>query len=111
MTSDTSEQGLERLIVAQMTTPEGGWLSGDSTDYEREYCVDLAQLGGFLTGTQPAVAESLDLGTDGPTRRSFLARLQGEVTKNVFHNDLRRRQQRIEHARTSRAVWISGWRS
>jgi hypothetical protein len=28
--------------------------------------------------------------------------------KKVFHNDLSRRQQRIEQARTSRAVWISG---
>jgi hypothetical protein len=28
--------------------------------------------------------------------------------KKVFHNDLRRRQQRIEQASMSRAVWISG---
>jgi len=31
--------------------------------------------------------------------------------KNVFHNALRRRQQRIEQASTSSAVWISGRRS
>jgi hypothetical protein len=33
------------------------------------------------------------------------------VAKKVFHNDLRRRQQRIEQASTSSAVWISGRRS
>jgi hypothetical protein len=34
-----------------------------------------------------------------------------EPTKKVFHNDLRRRQQRIEQASVRRALWISGWRS
>lgn len=30
------------------------------------------------------------------------------ASKKVFHNDLRRRRQRIEQASTSRAVWSSG---
>ena len=100
MTTDTSEWGLETLIVEHMTgrrstaPPVGGmaedpepftglhnWLLGDSQDYEREYCVDLAQLTAFLRATQPEVAEALDLGQDGPTRRQFLARLRGEVSK------------------------------
>ena len=50
-------------------------------DYDREYCVDLAQLSAFLHASQPVAAESLDLGGDSPTRRKFLARLQGEITK------------------------------
>ena len=58
-----------------------GWICGDPRDYDREYCVDLAQLSAFLRDTQPVVAESLGLGADGPTRRRFLARLQGEITK------------------------------
>ena len=45
----------------------------------------------------------------------FFARDAPEIAyaanKKVFHNDLRRRQQRIEHASTSSAVWISGRRS
>ena len=99
MTTDTSEWGLESLIVAAMTglreapmreggvskppTPYGGtgWLYGHAEDYDREYCVDLAQLSAFLWETQPEAAEGLDLGLDGPTRRKFLARLQGEITK------------------------------
>ena len=98
MTTDTSEKGLERLICTALTgaacdpaeggtvreRPAGygvGWICGDPRDYDREYCVDLAQLAAFLHETQPNAAESLDLGQDSPTRRRFLARLQGEVTK------------------------------
>ena len=43
--------------------------------------MDLAQLSAFLRETQPDVVDALDLGQDGPTRRKFLARLQGEITK------------------------------
>jgi type I restriction enzyme R subunit len=97
--SDTSERGLERLICTALTgapcdpaapanrvqqrpaTYAAGWICGAAEDYDREYCVDLAQLAAFLRETQPEVCEALDLGQDGPTRRKFLARLQGEVSK------------------------------
>lgn len=100
MTTDTSERGLERLICTALTGspcdpgvagPDAvrerpaayaaGWICGDPNDYDREYCVDLAQLSAFVRATQPDVCEALDLGQDGPTRRKFLARLQGEITK------------------------------
>ncbi len=100
MTTDTSERGLERLICTALTgaacDPGGGtanvlgerpavygagWICGSPQDYDREYCVDLAQLSAFLRATQPEATEALDLGQDGPTRCKFLARLQGEVTK------------------------------
>ena len=98
MTTDTSEHGLESLICTALTglpndrTPSGdagerpatygvGWLWGDPRDYDREYCVDLAQLSAFLSVTQPDVAGLLDLGLDSPRRRKFLARLQGEITR------------------------------
>ncbi|MCL4687190.1 MAG: type I restriction endonuclease subunit R [Burkholderiales bacterium] len=100
MTTDTSERGLERLICTALTGAPcdpgsvpvisaherpavygAGWICGRHEDYDREYCVDLAQLSTFLCETQPAVADALDLGQDGPTRRKFLARLQGEITK------------------------------
>ena len=58
-----------------------GWSCGNPHDYDREYCVDRVQLAAFLNATQPDVAESLALDEDGPTRRKFLARLQGEVSK------------------------------
>ena len=98
MTTDTSERGLERVICTALTgapcdPPQrgivrerpsiygAGWIYGDTEDYDREYCVDLAQLHAFLHATQPNAAESLDLGQDSPTRRKFLARLQGEITR------------------------------
>ena len=87
MTTDTTEKGLESLIVAGMT--DSGWIAGDPTDYDREYCVDLAQLRTFLRATQPKVAEALDLDNDSPTRRKFLARLQGEVSKRGIIDVLR----------------------
>ncbi len=102
MTTDTSEHGLESLIVAAMTGPPlaqvaeapalyggGGWSLGDWHDYDREYCVDLRQLAAFLKDTQEDTAAALDLETDGPTRRKFLARLQGEITKRGVIDVLR----------------------
>jgi len=94
MTTDTSEKGLERLIVDEMIAR--GWREGDPTDYDREYAVDLAQLSAFLTATQPAIAEALDLGNACPTRLAFLARLQGEITKRGVIDVLRRG---IKHGR------------
>ena len=100
MTTDTSERGLERLICTALTgsqcdpgtrpadwvkerpsTYGVGWIGGVPEDYDREYCVDLGQLSVFLHETQPEVAEHLELGHDGPTRRKFLLRLQGEISK------------------------------
>ncbi len=100
MTTDTSERGLERLICTALTGAPcdaavgpaesvherpavygAGWICGTADDYDREYCVDLAQLSVFLRETQPEAAEALDLDQDGPTRRKFLARLQGEISK------------------------------
>ena len=99
MPTDTSERGLERLICTTLTghpcdppaaatigEPASvyggvGWIGGNFHDYDREYCVDLVQLAAFLRATQPKAAESLSLGENGPTRRKFLARLQGEISK------------------------------
>ena len=108
MATDTSEQGLERLICTALAghpcdppvaatssePPAGyggvGWSGGAWLDYDREYCVDLAQLTAFLRATQPEAAEALALHEDGPTRRKFLARLQGEVSKRGTIDVLRR---------------------
>ena len=98
-TTDTSERGLERLICTALAghpceppaagtaaePPAGyggvGWSGGNPHDYDREYCVDVVQLRAFLRATQPKAADSLGLSEDGPTRRKFLARLQGEIAK------------------------------
>ena len=108
MTTDTSERGLERLICTALTgspcdaalVPTGlegeaaaggtGWICGAPNDYDREYTVDLAQFLAFLGETQPAAFEGLRLEDDGPTRRKFLARLQGEVSKRGVIDVLRK---------------------
>ena len=106
--TDTSERGLERLICIGLTgepcdppaegtigetTPRygaAGWSAGNFHDYDREHCVDLVQLAAFLWDTQPAAAEALKLGQDGPVRRRFLARLQNEVARRGTIDVLRR---------------------
>ena len=108
MKTDTSERGLEELIVRAMTgrtdvlvpahiatetsVPVAGgtgWLLGDATHYDREYCVDLTQLRGFVMATQEPLVEALSLDTDSPSRRQFLARLQGEISKRGVVDVLR----------------------
>ena len=51
--------------------------------------MDLVQLRGFLQATQEDLVEALSLSTDGPTRRQFLARLQGEVRRRGVIDVLR----------------------
>lgn len=105
--TDTSEKGLESLIVTAMTglpagtsttsaihdaqAPYGGtgWLSGRPEDYNREYVVDLVQLSAFVAATQKDTLDYLDLSHDTPTRQKFLARLQGEITKRGVIDVLR----------------------
>jgi len=87
-TTDTSEKGLEALIVKSLVD-EAGYVRGEPADFDREYCVDLAQLRIFLQATQPKAAETLDLDADGPSRRGFLARLQGEISRRGVIDVLR----------------------
>lgn len=99
MVTDTSERGFERractLLAGDPCEPSGaetvgepplihggaGWMAGSYHDYDREYCVDLFQLTGFLRDTQPETAKALELGRDDSARRNFLVRLQREITK------------------------------
>src|SRR6185312_12940683 len=111
MPTDTSERGLEDLIVADMTgrppVRAGGgfteepepfvglhnWLLGDPKAYDRAWTVDLAQLRAFIAATQPLLVAALDLDNDGeahsPGRQKFLARLQGEIGKRGVIDVLR----------------------
>ena len=77
MPTDTTERGLESLICTTLTGSScdpGAAPAGETYErpagsaatrpaYDREYCVDLAQLALFLRATQPDVAETLDLTT------------------------------------------------
>jgi type I restriction enzyme R subunit len=98
MKTDTSEKGLESLIINTMTCqPSTGssglavsdvsgsygqcWIPGSTQDYDPDYAIDLAQLTAFLEATQPELVETFDLGNASPIRLKFLSRLQGEITR------------------------------
>jgi len=82
-TTDTSEKGLESVIVRDMLA--AGWKAGTSGDYDRAYCVDLVHLRDFMLGTQPKLDDVFDLANDSPTRKQFLARLEKEIgTRGVI---------------------------
>ena len=95
------QQGTETWLVQERVPAGGvrkspvpyggvGWICGAPNDYDREYCVDLEQLYTFLRTTQPEVVGSLSLDEDGPTRRKFLARLEGEIAKRGIIDVLRK---------------------
>ncbi len=108
-TTDTSEKGLETLIVAALTGEIGeaqvekdiasetlvpfgsaGYVQGDPKDYDRDHAVDFPKLLAFLRATQPKVIEQLGLAEDGPKRQQFLARLQGTIAKQGVVEALRK---------------------
>ena len=122
MPIDTSERGLERLICTALAghpceppasgtvaePPAGyggvGWSGGNPHDYDREYGVDVVQLRAFLQATQPEAADTLALHENGPTRRRFLARLQGEVSRRGTIDVLRHGLKHGPHQRSQRRV-------
>ncbi|MBN8707835.1 MAG: DEAD/DEAH box helicase [Verrucomicrobia bacterium 61-8] len=102
--TDTTEKGIETLIMRHMTGTTGlspgtpgiiaetapltggsGWFAGDAASYDREFAVDVAQLFAFLVATQPEEAAKLGIGDykdkKNITRQKFLARLQGEISR------------------------------
>ena len=113
MATDTSEKGLESLIMRHMTGTDGlssdaagfvaeavplsggtGWFAGHLAAYDREYAVDTEHLFSFLEATQPAGCAKLAIGDykdkTGMARQKFLARLQGEITRRGVIDVLRR---------------------
>lgn len=92
MKTDTTEEGLESLIVQSLVN-EAGYVQGDPQDYDREHAVDLAKLLQFIAATQPDTFEALGIGEGGsqanPRRTQFLHRLQGEIAKRGVVDVLR----------------------
>lgn len=100
MPTNTTEAGLESLIVRHMTGTDGlavapgavaerpessgtGYFAGSPKDFDRAYAVDVAQLFAFLKATQPDAFKKLAI-TDAASdinRLKFLTRLSGEIGK------------------------------
>ncbi|MBK9428221.1 MAG: type I restriction endonuclease subunit R [Gammaproteobacteria bacterium] len=115
MTTDTTEKGLETLILRHLTGTDGlavapgvadtrgnyggiGYYAGRAQDFDRAHALDVSQLFAFLRATQPdafarlALADADD--TKGDTkdinRLRFLARLSGEIGKRGVIDVLRK---------------------
>ena len=114
-TTDTSEKGLETLIMQHMTGGEGlvfptvaetpdeiaaakaggsGWFAGNPKDYDRGNALDVAQLFAFLAATQPETVRKLGISdykdAKDINRQKFLARLSNEIGKRGVIDVLRK---------------------
>src|SRR5258705_5966688 len=112
MTTDTSEKGLETIIMQHMTGTDGlvvapnrvaerpppyggtGYTASSAKDYDRAHALDVPQLFAFLRATQPEAFKKLAMvDANDPkdiNRLKFLARLSGEVGKRGVIDVLRK---------------------
>ena len=114
MKTDTTEKGLETLIMRHMTGFDGlstgtasdisgksapltsgsGWFAGHATSYDREFAIDVEHLFDFLVTTQPEETAKLGISdyTDKKAiaRQKFLARIQGEISRRGTIDVLRK---------------------
>lgn len=109
MPTNTTEAGLETLIVRHLTGTDGlavapgtvaekpdfsgaGYFAGSPKDYDRAYVVDAIQLFTFLKATQPEAFKKLAM-TDAANdinRLKFLTRLSAEIGKRGVVDVLRK---------------------
>ncbi len=106
-TTDTSEKGLETIIIRHMTGVDGmsvapgspaklpiewDYLAGCPKDYDRAYAVDDTQLFAFLRATQPEAFKKLAISDDPKDihRAKFLARLSSEIGRRGVIDVLRK---------------------
>lgn len=112
MTTDTSEKGLETLIMRHMTGTGGlavapnrvaerpppyggtGYTAGNAQDYDRAHALDVPQLFAFLRATQPEAFKKLGMANPDEAkdinRLKFLARLSSEIGKRGVIDVLRK---------------------
>jgi type I restriction enzyme R subunit len=110
-TTDTSEKGLETLIVRHMTGTDGldvpnamteapapyggtGYFAGTSKTYDRQQALDAAHLFAFLRATQPDAFRRLEIAdVNDPkdiNRLKFLTRLSSEISSRGVIDVLRK---------------------
>jgi type I restriction enzyme R subunit len=117
MPTDTTEKGLETLIMLHMTGEDGlsadgavsveetpdvtaakkangsGWHAGNPSAYDRAHCIDVVQLFAFLHATQPDTLKKLGIGNyrdnKDIVRQKFLVRISSEIGKRGVIDVLR----------------------
>ena len=87
--TDTSEKGLEDLIVRSLVE-EAGYEQGSNADYDRARALDTAKLFRFLEETQPEELAKVGADAPGSAREKFLDRVQAEVARRGAVDVLRK---------------------
>lgn len=87
--TDTSEKGLEDLIVRSLVE-EAGYEQGLNADYDRARALDTAKLLRFLEETQPEELAKVGANASGSAREKFLDRVQAEVARRGVVDVLRK---------------------
>lgn len=108
-TTDTTEKGLETLIVRHMTGKDGlgiaagalesspakdgtGYFAGSPKDFDRAQAIDVPQIFAFIRATQPEAFGKLGISDEltDINRLKFLTRLSSEVGKRGVIDVLRK---------------------
>lgn len=86
---DTSEKGLEDIIVAYLRDANG-YNQGDSSEYNKTYALLPDRVEAFIRRTQPEKAEELRVFDTPAERNKFFTRLRDEITKRGVTDVLRK---------------------
>lgn len=86
---DTSEKGLEDIIVAHLRDVNG-YNQGTSSDYDKTFAMLPANVEAFLRKTQPKKVDELHIFSSNIERNKFFTRLRDEITKRGITDVLRK---------------------
>lgn len=86
---DTSEKGLEDIIVAHLRDVNG-YNQGSSNDYDKTFAMLPANVEAFLRKTQPEKVDELRIFSSSIERNKFFTRLRDEITKRGITDVLRK---------------------
>ena len=86
---DTSEKGLEDIIVAHLRDVNG-YNQGTSNDYDKTFAILPANVEAFLRKTQPEKVDELRIFSSNIERNKFFTRLRDEITKRGITDVLRK---------------------
>lgn len=86
---DTSEKGLEDIIVAHLRDVNG-YNQGTSSDYDKTFAMLPANVEAFLRKTQPEKVDELHIFSSNVERNKFFTRLRDEITKRGITDVLRK---------------------
>ncbi len=75
-----TENAFEEAIEAALLSPEGGWQSGNATNFSRQLALDESVLFAFLEDTQADQWRRLEAIHRGNVRQKFLERLDKELS-------------------------------